>query len=112
MKYQLSLNLKNLKVDQKAIVTWESPAAAAHEGITLNDGTQLPGYQWTDLTHQQVNLPEVMGEQISTSSTLQEAFNKTALHLAQQYQEILAQAPDSLSWDYEAIANSQKLTFE
>ncbi|HEY9699099.1 MAG TPA: hypothetical protein V6D10_17695 [Trichocoleus sp.] len=112
MKYQLKLNLNNIKVDQSAIFTWDSPAAAAHEGITLNDGQQLPGYQWIDVTHQQVNLPEVMGEQISTSKTLQEAFNKTARHLAQQYQEALQQAPADLPWDYGAIAASQQLLIE
>lgn len=47
--FKLNLNKQALQINKAAHYKWEG-GAAAHEGVTLQDGTQLPGYQWADIT--------------------------------------------------------------
>lgn len=113
MGYNLRLNLQNLQIDQAAKYRWSDPTSgAAHEGVTLTDGTQAQGFHWTDQTLQRIDLPEVMKAEVKKVSTLDQAFKATAEALNSELKSTLDQAPDSNSFDYQKIKESQTLSFE
>ncbi|BAU12881.1 hypothetical protein LEP3755_34140 [Leptolyngbya sp. NIES-3755] len=110
MNYKLNLNLQNFEIDQKAVYRWSN--ASAHEGVTLVDGTQVQGFQWTDRTLERVDIPELMKVELKSSSSLNEGFQKTAQQLGSEFQSTIEAVAESDNFDYQAIKNSQTLSFE
>lgn len=114
--YKLKLNLEKLQITKQAHITWTHPeAAAAHEGYASQaDGSRLPGFQWIDQTLNRVNVNELYREKIHHGAeSLNEALQWTAEGLGYEFQQTLQQAPESgAPFDYQAIAQSQEITFE
>jgi hypothetical protein len=112
MKINLKLNKDKLRIENNATFSWGEWAITHHYGAQMPNGHYFEGFPWIDITHQQVNVAELMTANIKTSSSLNEAFEKTAQQLNDEYKATLELAPkDHPLFNYPKLSDSQSMEF-
>jgi hypothetical protein len=83
-------NKLNIPRKQMATLKWSADhAAIAHEGATLQNGTELPARPWVDETVQEFNATESYADNFHQLEDFTQAFTEMAIAFGETAQEII-----------------------
>lgn len=107
---EIEFNPTNLKIKRTVLVWNHDDAAAAIEGVTLEDGTEHPGFNWIGETHRRLTregVQQMLAESLEGSEYMRAPWRKFSKKMAKEYNKTLKrEAPKSDLFDYKEIADS------